>query len=105
MSSGFSSIVQTEILELEGMIYKFKEQLDFQRRRADNEERRANDAERRLKEYAEHLAKVNQARLVAQQEANKANEELRQVDTSSLGLTLTFPVLKTVQAAAGVCTT
>lgn len=64
-------------MELEQMIYKVKEQLDLHKRRADAEERRANEADRKLQEYAEHLAKVNQARLVAQQEANKANEELR----------------------------
>lgn len=59
------------------MIYKVKEQLEFHKRRADAEERRANEAERKLREYAEHLNKVNKARLAAQQEANKANEELR----------------------------
>ena len=59
------------------MIYKVKEQLEFHKRRADAEERRANEAERKLQEYAEHLTKVNKARLAAQQEANKANEELR----------------------------
>lgn len=66
-----------DLIELEQMIYKVKEQLDFHKRRADAEERRANEAERKLQEYAEHLHKVNQARLLAQQEANKANEELR----------------------------
>lgn len=66
-----------DILELEQMIYKVKEQLDFHKRRADAEERRANEAERKLQEYAAHLTKVNQARILAVQEANKANEELR----------------------------
>ena len=63
------------------MIFKFKEQLDAHKRRADTEERRANEAEKRLQEYAEHLTKVNKARLLAQQEAIKANEELRLVSS------------------------
>ncbi|RXW21314.1 hypothetical protein EST38_g4534 [Candolleomyces aberdarensis] len=75
--SSFSSMVPSDITELEQMIFKLKEQLDAHKRRADAEERRANDAEKRILEYAEHLTKVNKARLIAQQEATKANEELR----------------------------
>ncbi|KAF5326236.1 hypothetical protein D9611_000064 [Ephemerocybe angulata] len=76
-SSSISSLIQPDMLELEQMIYKVKDQLDFHKRRADAEERRANEAERKCQEFADHLAKVNKARLVAQQDANKANEELR----------------------------
>ncbi|TFK23701.1 hypothetical protein FA15DRAFT_452192 [Coprinopsis marcescibilis] len=75
--SSTSSIAQAEIRELEDMIFKFRDQLENHKQRADAQEQRANMAERHCKELAEHLKKMNDARLVAQQEANKANEELR----------------------------
>lgn len=104
-SSTYSSVVQSEIVELEQMIFKFKEQLDAHKRRADAEERRANDAERRLQEYAEHLTKVNKARLVAQQEANKANEELRLVPVFSYLIGILNHIHQVVQTAVRVCPT
>lgn len=72
-----SSLVQREIHELEDMVYKCREQLELYKRRADDEKRRADDAVAKAQEIAEHLKKVNEARIIAQREASKANEELR----------------------------
>jgi len=59
------------------MIYKCREQLELYKRRAEDEKRRADDAVVKAQEIAEHLKKVNEARIIAQREASKANEELR----------------------------
>lgn len=57
-------------------VRKTRELLDVALERLDRESRRAQEAEKRALEVAERFRVVNEARLIAQQEASRLNEEL-----------------------------
>ena len=66
--SGHSYLLHDE--HVQTLLQQFKDQLQTERRRAD-------DAERHVRELTEHLKVVNDARQAAMRDAAKANEELR----------------------------
>lgn len=72
-----SSNDDREAREISQLLLKFTEQIQVEKRRAD-------EAERKTREVTEHLRRVNDARLRALQEAQKANEELKLYKTQLL---------------------
>jgi hypothetical protein len=65
-----SSNDDREAKEISQLLLKFTEQIQLEKRRAD-------EAERKTREITEHLRSVNHARLLALQDAQRANEELK----------------------------
>jgi len=65
-----SSNEDREAKEISQLLLKFTEQIQLEKRRAD-------EAERKTREITEHLRSVNHARLLALQDAQRANEELK----------------------------